>query len=182
MRKKNLPLASLLDIPLEAVDSSNLAAIGYHRKTETLRIKFNAGTIYDHPGVPSILFKRLQKATSKGGFYNAHIKEVYEGHRIDAGLPGVRIREQLPPPKEAKIRAAAGPIEEALVRCKKLMGTQYAALPYNLWCATGREATQGKSETRYHKCLKLIAEASGCNEIGGQHVDAAIALAKERGI
>lgn len=167
---------------MEPVKSSNIAAVGYHKKTETLRIKFNVGTIYDHPGVPSILYKKLKAAPSKGSYYNAYIKEAYTGHRIDAGLPGVRVREQLPPQKEPKVRASAGPLEAALIRCKKLMGTQFAALPYNLWCATGKEATQGKTDTRYQKCLKLIATASGCNEIGGQYVDAAVALAKEQGI
>lgn len=67
-------------IPTEAVESSNIKAIGYHRQASTLRIIFHGGRAYDYPMVPEQEYKRLMQAESKGGFFNTRIKPMY-GHR-----------------------------------------------------------------------------------------------------
>ncbi len=64
-------------IPTEAVDSSNIEAIGYHRQTQTLRIIFHGGRAYDYPMVPEQEYQRMVEAGSKGKFLNTRIKPMY---------------------------------------------------------------------------------------------------------
>lgn len=68
-------------IPLEEVESSNLVSIGYHRQTQTLRIRFQGDRYYDYPMVTEREYEALMKAESKGRFFNTRIKPMY-GHRM----------------------------------------------------------------------------------------------------
>lgn len=182
------PLATTLQIPMVRVDSSNIHSIGYDRPSKTLRVKFLEGAVYDHFNFPSNEHRKFMAATSKGGHYNAHIKdnENWPVMRIDAGTPSIKTQEALGNAplhqKLGRISSSGGPLQIALERTRVAMGQQYGALPYMLWTACGKETTKGKTDTRYHRCLKLIAEASGNNTIGGQFVEAAIKLAKSRHI
>lgn len=67
-------------IPLEEVESSNIVSIGYHRQTQTLRMRFQGDRYYDYPMVPEREYEKLMAAESKGTFFNTHIKPMY-GHR-----------------------------------------------------------------------------------------------------
>ncbi len=67
-------------IPLEEVESSNIVAIGYHRQSQTLRIRFQGDRYYDYPMVPESEYELLMAAESKGKFFNSRIKPMY-GHR-----------------------------------------------------------------------------------------------------
>lgn len=67
-------------IPLEEVESSNIVAIGYHRQTQTLRIRFQRDRYYDYPMVTEREYKALMEAESKGQFFNSRIRPMY-GHR-----------------------------------------------------------------------------------------------------
>ncbi len=68
-------------IPVEPVESSNLAAVGYHRQTQTLRIAFKgrdgAQRVYDYPMVPESEYRKLLEAESLGKFFNTRIKPMY---------------------------------------------------------------------------------------------------------
>ena len=67
-------------IPTEPVESSNIEAVGYDRKTSTLRIIFQGNRAYDYPMFPEQEFKKLLEAESKGKFFNTRIKPMY-AHR-----------------------------------------------------------------------------------------------------
>jgi hypothetical protein len=57
------------------VNSSCIRAVGYDGRT--LRVEFHGGRVYDHPGVPYHHFEGLLNASSKGAYYNEHIRGKY---------------------------------------------------------------------------------------------------------
>jgi hypothetical protein len=57
------------------VDSSAIRAIGYDGGT--LTVEFHTGRVYDHPDVPYSVFDDFMRASSKGAFYNQHIRGRY---------------------------------------------------------------------------------------------------------
>lgn len=57
------------------VASSAIRAIGFDGYN--LTVEFHSGRTYDHPGVPYELFIGLLHASSKGAFYNRHIRGRY---------------------------------------------------------------------------------------------------------
>ncbi len=58
------------------VNSSAIAAIGYDGST--LTVEFHSGRVYDHPRVPYAVYDGLMRASSKGAFYNRHIRGKYK--------------------------------------------------------------------------------------------------------
>jgi hypothetical protein len=57
------------------VDSSAIRAVGYDGST--LTVEFHSGRIYDHPNVPYSVFENLMRSSSKGVYYNQHIRGRY---------------------------------------------------------------------------------------------------------
>lgn len=57
------------------VSSSNLSAIGY--EDGTLYIRFNSGAKYWYRNVPESVYINLMNASSKGKYFDSHIKNVY---------------------------------------------------------------------------------------------------------
>lgn len=68
----------------EAVDSSNIAAIGYDPETKTLEVEFHyrGGTIYRYYNVPPDIHAGLMAAESKGKFLNSDVKGIYEYEQV----------------------------------------------------------------------------------------------------
>ena len=68
-------------IPLIAIASSQLAAVGYDTASRELLVKFQAGrpdqppAIYSYEGVPPELAEGLIAAESPGGFFHRHIRQ-----------------------------------------------------------------------------------------------------------
>ena len=60
---------------LIVVNSSAIRAVGYDG--HTLTVEFHTGRIYDHPGVPYAVYAGLMRASSKGWYYNTHIRGRY---------------------------------------------------------------------------------------------------------
>jgi len=58
----------------EPVRSSNIRSIGYDPGTLTLEVEFGTGTIYVYSNVPGHIHQQLTTASSKGSFFNNHIK------------------------------------------------------------------------------------------------------------
>ena len=56
------------------LDSSTLAAATYDGHRETLRLDFLDGTRYRYSGIAPTLYRELLGATSKGSFFNRHIR------------------------------------------------------------------------------------------------------------
>ncbi len=62
---------------LQTVESSALHAIGYDAEKRILEVIFNSGRIYQFVNVPPEAYATLEAAPSKGGHFNANIREVY---------------------------------------------------------------------------------------------------------
>ena len=65
-----------------SVSSSNLAAVGYDPSDSTLVVEFKNGTTYKYRQVPQSIFDGLMRASSKGAFFNAKIKDHYRHTRL----------------------------------------------------------------------------------------------------
>jgi hypothetical protein len=65
------------------VSSSNLKAVGYDSSSQTLRIEFNNGSIYDYYAIPASLYLGLMSASSHGSYLDRNIKKAgYRHHQI----------------------------------------------------------------------------------------------------
>lgn len=62
--------------------SSVVAAIRYEPDTNTLRVIYVSGSVYDYKQVPEKVYKEMRTASSKGEFLNKHIKPNYEFEKI----------------------------------------------------------------------------------------------------
>lgn len=71
-----------LDIPMFAVESSNLEAVGYDEEAMILRIRFHHGGVYDYYDVPGSIHAGLLAADSLGQYHHRHIKWDYRFHRL----------------------------------------------------------------------------------------------------
>lgn len=64
------------------VSSSNIEAIGYHKDSQTLRVWFLNGSIYDYSGVGLIEFEALRNAPSIGSYLARNIKGAYPYEKV----------------------------------------------------------------------------------------------------
>ncbi len=60
------------------IKSKAISAVGYDPTTKKMKIKFIQGKTYDFCRVPEQIFNELLSATSKGTYYNAHIRDKYQ--------------------------------------------------------------------------------------------------------
>ena len=60
------------------VKSSSVDAVGYDKKSKTLRIWFHEGSAYDYYNVPKTKFEAIFKVPSIGAFVNQEIKGFYD--------------------------------------------------------------------------------------------------------
>ena len=60
------------------VNSSAIVAIGYDEKIMQMKITFQQGSTYDFCRVPKHIFEGFQRASSKGIYYNSHIRDRYQ--------------------------------------------------------------------------------------------------------
>lgn len=72
-KRRNADLVSktILMVP---VSSSNLSAVGYDTTTQTLRVAFNNGSLYEYSSVPASVHAGLMAASSHGSYFDAHVK------------------------------------------------------------------------------------------------------------
>ena len=65
------------------VESSNISAIGYDEKDETLEIEFRRSkAVYQYKDVPLPIYEELMEAESHGAFFNEHIAKNFEYVRL----------------------------------------------------------------------------------------------------
>lgn len=67
---------------MRPVSSSNISAVGYDPDTETLRVQFTNGSIYEYKNVPSVLFDEFLAAGSLGSFLNRNIRYSFPYEKI----------------------------------------------------------------------------------------------------
>ncbi len=56
------------------LQSSNLVSVGYDPATSTIEVEFHNGGVYQYYDVPSLVYKGLISAVSKGSYFHHHIK------------------------------------------------------------------------------------------------------------
>lgn len=61
--------------------SSNIAAVGYDPHTNMLSVQFHSGATHTYANVPKRHYDKLLKAKSAGGYFHAHIRNVYEAKK-----------------------------------------------------------------------------------------------------
>ena len=59
------------------VNSSAISAVGYDKNTQQMQIRFVQGHTYTFCRVPQKIFDDLLSATSKGTYYDRHIRDRY---------------------------------------------------------------------------------------------------------
>lgn len=62
-------------IPTEAVNSSNIQAIGYDEPSRTLQVDFHGGAAYQYTPITNKAFLELKNADSVGSHFAKHIKD-----------------------------------------------------------------------------------------------------------
>lgn len=69
--------------------STAISRIEYAPETEALDIRFrDSGELYRYYGVPARVYDAFRKATSKGRFFNSHIRDRYDFAHISRHGPG----------------------------------------------------------------------------------------------
>jgi hypothetical protein len=54
----------------------------YQADSQTLTVKFPSGSTYQYSGVPQAVYDGLQKAESKGQYFNTEIKGKFESKKV----------------------------------------------------------------------------------------------------
>jgi hypothetical protein len=97
-------------VDLQKIKSTNLAAVGYDKHSQTLRILFLAGAAYDYEQVPQGLYAALMAAQSKGEFFREHIKDQYRFRKINPAKERITMsKKQAAAPKPATQSQPAPP-------------------------------------------------------------------------
>ncbi|MGI8951799.1 MAG: KTSC domain-containing protein [Chitinophagaceae bacterium] len=63
--------------------SSVVSKFYYNANTNTLRIIFVTGMIYDYKNVPEKVYRAMKESFSKGTYFNQYIKGKYEFEKIE---------------------------------------------------------------------------------------------------
>lgn len=67
---------------LHAVDSSDIARVGYDEAKKQLWVKFHQGGTYVYSGVPSQVHQAMINADSVGSYFHRSIKSVYDWRKV----------------------------------------------------------------------------------------------------
>ncbi|GGH23329.1 KTSC domain-containing protein [Dyadobacter endophyticus] len=62
--------------------SSVVSKMIYNEETETLRIVYVSGMVYDYKNVPWEVYQAMKTSGSKGTFLNKHIKGNFEFEKV----------------------------------------------------------------------------------------------------
>jgi len=64
------------------VSSSNVVSIGYDPGSLTLEVEFTGGSVYQYFDVPEAVYQELMRASSKGQFLHANVKNNYRYTKV----------------------------------------------------------------------------------------------------
>ena len=64
------------------VVSSNVKAIGYDDRTQTLEVEFLNGRVYQYYDISENMHNQFMQASSKGKFFLTYIKDQYPYSRV----------------------------------------------------------------------------------------------------
>ena len=77
------PIAPPAHIPMEDVESSNIAAVGYDPDSQCLAVRFKSGQTWRYHTVPQSAYDGLCKAKSLGSCFHVSIRSFYPGEKVD---------------------------------------------------------------------------------------------------
>ncbi len=63
--------------------STVIESFHYNEESQTLRVHFLSGNVYDYHDVPEKVFEKMKRYKSKGTFLNRFIKGSFEYSRVD---------------------------------------------------------------------------------------------------
>ena len=67
---------------IENVESSSVEALEYDSESQTLKVEFVGGSIYDYLEVPEDIFESLTESDSIGIYLNDNIKGTYTYEKL----------------------------------------------------------------------------------------------------
>jgi hypothetical protein len=67
---------------MTTTDSSMIKKAIYNFTTNTLKVEFNSGALYEYSQVDPQLYDEFCKAESQGKFFNEKIKNKYENSKL----------------------------------------------------------------------------------------------------
>lgn len=65
-----------------AVESSNLASVGYDEESKTLEIQFHSGGVYEYYDVEKSVYEELMNVESHGRYFMSMIRGAYSYSRV----------------------------------------------------------------------------------------------------
>ncbi len=71
------------EIRMKSVQSNDIAAIGYDAETETLRIEFHSGGIYEYDDFPLVEWERFEATDSYGRHFHRAIRGNYRARKVN---------------------------------------------------------------------------------------------------
>lgn len=71
-----------MEITKNYINSSNVEAIGYDEDSQTVRVWFLNGSIYDYSGVNSVEYNALKVAPSVGSYLHRNFKGQYPYEKV----------------------------------------------------------------------------------------------------
>lgn len=71
-----------VDVFMDAVVSSVLAAVGYDEYAKRLIVRFKSGATYEYLNIPKALYAELMASEAKGKFSSAHIRGKFDGRKL----------------------------------------------------------------------------------------------------
>lgn len=78
----------------QKVNSSNIAAIAYSKRSKVLEVEFKSGSVYQYQDVPEKVWEGFNKAESKGKYFTRNIKISYKfkkGEFKEVRVPNIYI-------------------------------------------------------------------------------------------
>lgn len=66
----------------KAVQSRDLAIVGYDNDQALLEVTFRNGGVYEYLDVPVEIYEQLMNASSHGIYFNQNIKEKYKTKKL----------------------------------------------------------------------------------------------------
>lgn len=91
---------------LEDFYSTNLESLHYDRDTSTLIVGFLSGSLIGYRDVPLYIWNNLVAASSKGSYYNSHVKGMYHGLGRDITYDDLVLREDKVAPAVEAVKGA----------------------------------------------------------------------------
>ena len=76
-------MAEELEFNMQAVESSQINAVGYNSAAQKMRIEFSKGAVYEYSNVPQEVYFTLVSAPSVGRYFAQAVKYSFAYERVE---------------------------------------------------------------------------------------------------